>query len=152
MQGRGGVGCPASGTSNRYYPLESIRYSKAIFERGYMYLVYPYQDQGIHCLWFSPTNIEIDKIQYSWPLNRDSIYLYKHCYSGKEMKMDGHILRSVIECCKRKGYNKCYITATGRNQSLLSLLKKEGFDKFRYIRYTSWFGKPTYRVYQRNLE
>ncbi len=115
-------------------------------------LVYPYQDQGIHCLWFSPTNIEIDKIQYSWPLNRDSIYLYKHCYSGKEMKMDGHILRSVIECCKRKGYNKCYITATGRNQSLLSLLKKEGFDKFRYIRYTSWFGKPTYRVYQRNLE
>ena len=109
-------------------------------------LVYTHRD--IHCLWFDLSDMNISKIRYSCPMDKGSVFLYEHGTVGREKKLNRHVLYSALEYLKKAGFNACCIAVREKNHLLINQLKREGFKKIRYVRYTKWFGKPACRVYQ----
>ncbi|MFU0801343.1 MAG: GNAT family N-acetyltransferase [Xylanivirga thermophila] len=107
-----------------------------------------YTDNGVHCLWFDFSTIDIRKARYSCPIDKNSGFFYEHYTNARKARLNKHILYVALEYLKGNGLDKCYLAVERKDHAFINLLKEEGFKKLWHVRYTRCFGRHSYKVYK----
>jgi len=92
-----------------------------------------FTDQGIFCLWFNSSSINIEEIGYSEQLNSNSAFLYDYYTNKKRMKLNIDILHCALEYLSRQNYEKCYLAVKENDHYYVKLLKDNEFVMLKRI-------------------